>query len=84
MTYLLCCRTAVVSQCDVIWSLMRNFSSGQDPVASLPPKVQRMLMFSLLFCDVGERKQQFVTEVHNYVNIMFNQLFPVERHILIH
>ena len=56
-------RTAVVSQCDVVWSLMRNFSSGQEPVASLPPKVQRMLMFSLLFCDIGERKQQFVTEV---------------------
>ena len=58
-----CYRAAVVAQCDVVWSLMRSFSSGQEPISSLPPKVQRILMFSLLFCDVGERKQQFLTEV---------------------
>ena len=56
-------RAAVVAQCDVVWSLMRSFSSGQGPAAILPSKVQRMLMFSLLLCDVGERKQQFTSEV---------------------
>ena len=57
------CRTAIVAQCDVVWSLMRSFSSGQEPVASLPPKLQRMLMFSLLSCEAGERQQQFTREV---------------------
>jgi hypothetical protein len=42
---------------------MRSFSSGQEPVASLPPKLQRMLMLSLLSCEAGERQQQFTREV---------------------
>ena len=56
-------RTAIVTQCDSVWSLMRSFSSGQEPVSSLPPKLQRMLMLSLLSCDAGERQQQFTREV---------------------
>ena len=57
-------RTAVVAQCDVVWSLMQSFSSGQEPVASLPPKLQRVLMLSLLSCEAtGERQQQFAREV---------------------
>ena len=56
-------RTTIVAHCDVVWSLMRSFSSGQEPVVSLPPKLQRMLMFSLLSCEAGERQQQFTREV---------------------
>ena len=63
------CRTAIVAQCDVVWSLMRNFSSGQEPVASLPPKLQRVLMLSLLSCEAaGERQQQFIREVGSCYN----------------
>ena len=51
---------------------MRSFSSGQGPIAALPPRVQRTLMFSLLFCDVGERKQQFLTEVSVILNLSFH------------
>ena len=56
-------RNAIVAQCDVVWSLMRSFSSGQEPVVSLPPKLQRMLMLSLLSCEAGERQEQFTREV---------------------
>ena len=57
-------RTAIVAQCDVVWSLMRSFSSGQEPMASLPPGLQRVLMLSLLSCEAtGERQQQFTREV---------------------
>ena len=54
---------SVVIQCDVLWSLMRRFSSGQPPVSSLPPAVQRELICGLLRCGVGERRQQYLTEV---------------------
>ena len=54
---------SVVIQCDVLWSLMRRFSSGQPPISSLPPAVQRELICGLLRCGVGERRQQYLTEV---------------------
>ena len=55
-------RASVVIKCDVMWSLMRSVSSG-DSTVSLPPRVQRDLVGSLIQCGVGETKRQYLTEV---------------------
>ena len=54
----------VAIQCDVLWSLMRGYSSGQQPISALSPRVQRVLMSSLVASAIGEKKQQFLTEVN--------------------
>lgn len=57
----------VIIKCEAIWSLMRSFSSGQPPVASLPPPVQRDLICCLVKCGVGDTRQQYLTEVGLYM-----------------
>ena len=50
-------------ECEVLWSLMRNFASGQEAITVLPPPVQRTLMTSLVMSAMGERKKEFLTHV---------------------
>ena len=56
-------RALVVVKCEVMWSLMRGFSSGGEVVATLPPRVQRDLICSLVRCGVGDSRQLFLSQV---------------------
>ena len=56
-------RASVVVKCEMIWSLMKGFSSGGPVVAALPPRVQRDLICSLVRCAVGQSRQLFLSQV---------------------
>ena len=46
---------------------MHSFSSGSGSFLSLPPRVQKGLMGSLVMCAVGEKKKIFLTEVSGFI-----------------
>ena len=60
-------RSAVAMHCEALWSLMRQFSSGHAPLASLPPSAQRELMSGLVMCGAGEQREAFLAEVSHTV-----------------
>ena len=50
-------------QCEDLWSLMRDFASGSETIAVLPPRVQRSLMTSLVMSAMGNKKKTFLSQV---------------------
>jgi hypothetical protein len=67
-------KASVIIKCDVMWSLMRGFASGQPPVGSLPPRVQRDLIRCLVRCGVGETRKQYLSELLQPLQQRFSSL----------
>ena len=72
-------RAAVAMRCEVLWSLMRGFSSGHAPLSSLPPSVQRELMSGLVMCGAGEQREQFLAEVCGLASYPWRFIVAMEK-----
>lgn len=63
---------------------MRDFASGNEGVATLPPHIQRSLMTSLVMSAMGERKKEFLTEVRQWVELAVGRVSSCGRNGLLY